>query len=678
MTPRTSAPPRRPAPKSRTAAPARKAPPRRSAPTRRTAPKSRTATPVRKAAPRRRPTPTRASSTRTVTRARPQARRRPVAPQPSFEHKSIGSRIKIIRIVVLLVLILLTARLVELQVFRHDQYQQDANQQLRQTISIPAIRGGVYDRNGAVLAMSVPTKKIIADNFQISHPVEEAIALSPLLGIPASTLEPMLKRHTGYVVLATHVDADKAATIAKNRFPGITMVDTERRIVPNGTLGASVIGVTNAQGSGAAGLEYQYQKLLAGSAGSTTLLQTPFGVSLPQSNAIHTLAAVPGTGIELTLDQPLQYVTEQALAAQITATHSLSGTAIVMDTRTGQILSMANLVATGQPSGPVQIPLASQTDSGIPGVAQAQNNLALTQTYEPGSVFKLVPFSAAIDSGLINPTTPFGVPSQVKIAGATFHDAEEHGAQTMTAQQILAQSSNIGTYMIASKLGENRLLAQVQRLGFGQPTGLNFPGESSGLLMNTARWSDTDIASLPIGQVDSVTPMQLLDAYNSVANGGVFVNPQLVRATTSASGQLTPTPASSSRRVMSAESAATLNTMLQDVVSTGTGAKGAIPGYLIAGKTGTAQIPSTGQVGYVAGAYNATFIGFAPADHPVLSAVVVLQRPTYPDYFGGDTSAPVFAKIMSYALHRYGIPTSPGGSGAQTAAATKNSAKEST
>lgn len=579
---------------------------------------------------------------------------------------------------VLVVLLLMTARLVDLQIFRHAQYQGQANQQLRSTISIPAIRGGIYDRNGAVLAMSVPTKEVIADNFQITHPVQEAAALSPLLGIPVGTLIPQLQKHSGYVVLATHLASSNAATIAKDNFPGITMIDTAQRSVPNGALGLSVMGLTNGQGLGAAGLEYQYQKLLAGTTGSTTLLETPFGVSFPQSKATKTTAAVPGTGLELTLDQPLQYVTEQALGAQITATHALSGTAIVMDTRTGQILSMANLVATGQPNGPVTVPLASQVPSGIPGIAQAQNNLAVTQTYEPGSVFKLVTFTAALEGGLIAPTTPFGVPSQVTIDGSVFHDAEQHGAQTMTAEQILAQSSNIGTYLIANKLGENQLLAQVQRLGFGQPTGLNFPGESSGLLMNTARWEPTDIASLPIGQVDSTTPMQMLDAYNAIANGGVFVAPQLVRATVSANGQLTQTAISGSRRVMSTATAATMNTMLQEVISSGTGAKAAIPGYLIAGKTGTAQIPNNTTAGYVAGAYNATFIGFAPADHPVLSAIVVLQRPTYPDYFGGDTSAPVFAKIMSYALHRYGIPTSPGGSGAQTAAANSNSAAEST
>lgn len=572
----------------------------------------------------------------------------------------------------------MSLRLIDLQVFRHSQYQQDANQQLRQTITAPAIRGGLFDRNGAVLAMSVPTKEIIADDFQITQPIQEATALAPMLGVPVTTLEPQLQRHTGYVVLATHIASAEASTIAKDNFPGITMVDTAKRTMPNGALGLPVLGLTNATGVGAGGLEYQYQKLLAGSNGSTTMLETPFGVSVPQTKPTSTTAAVPGAGLELTLDQPLQYVTEQALGQEIAKAHAISGTAIVMDTRTGQILSMASLVATGQPAnGPVTIPLSSGQSSGVPGVDQAVNNLAVTQTYEPGSVYKLVTFSAALEAGQITLSTAFGIPSQVTVDGSVFHDAESHGAESLSAEQILAQSSNIGTYEITDKLGETALLAQVERLGFGQPTGLNFPGESQGLLMTTQRWEPTDIAALPIGQVDSVTPMQILDAYNSVANGGVFVAPQLVRATVSAQGQLTTLPASASHRVLTTTTAATLNTMLQDVVTSGTGAKGAIPGYVVAGKTGTSQIPDISIAGYVAGAYNATFVGFAPANNPVLSAVVVLQRPT-PDYYGGDVSAPVFAKIMSYALHRYGVPTTPGGSGNQIAAASTNSTAEST
>ena len=626
----------------------------------------------REASTRKRPAPsTTTQRSAAATRSVPAARRPVQAAKPKRQRavsrahraqadESSRRRIRIFKLILLLCLVAITVRLVDIQVRRHVQYQHTAKLQLRRTVAIPAVRGGIYDRNGAVLAMSVPTKTVIADNFQISHPVDEAKALAPILGVPVSDLTTQLSQHSGYQVLTKNLSLSKAAIVSRDQFPGITMVDSSVRHVPNGSLAQSVIGMTNATGTGASGIEYQRQKLLAGTAGSTTLLETPYGVSLPQGGALKSRSSTPGQGLELTLDQPLQYVTEQALGQQIAASGALSGTAIVMDVKTGQILSMANLASTSPQSGPIPVPLTSQNPSPIPGVAQAQNNLAVTQTYEPGSVFKLVAFSAALDSGAISPTTTFDVPDQVQLDGKTFHDAEQHAPMAMTATDILAQSSNIGTYMIARGLGETKLLAQVQKLGFGQSTGLNFPGESSGLLMNAARWQPTDLAALPIGQVDATTPLQVLDAYNAVANGGTFVYPSLVRGTVAPSGSVGAVPTSPGRRVMSPTTASQLTEMLRQVVLNGTGGEAAVPGYKVAGKTGTSQIPTPGQASYVDGAYNATFVGFAPADHPVLSAMVVLQRPVG-SYFGGAVAAPVFSKIMSYALHRYGVPTSAGG-----------------
>lgn len=579
----------------------------------------------------------------------------------------------------MVLLIVLALRAFQIQVLESPHLQRLAAAQLRQTITVPALRGGIYDRNGAVLALSVPTKMIIADDFQITDSQSEAAALSPLVGVPVATLAPLLQRHSGYVVLRTHLPTGPAATIARDNFPGITMVDTSQRVVPNGSLANSVIGLVNAQGLGAAGLEYQYQKELAGSSGIETLLETPFGVQLPQGGVVHQKAAVPGTGLELTLDEPLQYVTEQALGAQMLAKNAVSGEAIVMDTRTGQILAMANLVNTkvAKSAGEVPVPLTGNADPSLPGIAQAQNNLAVTQTYLPGSVFKLVTFSAALQAGLVSPNQSFSIPDYVSLDGYTFHDAEQHPLEHLTATQILAQSSNIGTYEIANSLGESRLLAQVQQLGFGQTTTLNFPGESAGLLMNAAGWSPTDIVDLPIGQVDATTVLQVLDAYNAVANNGIFVEPSLLRATVGMSGSILKAHSGVSHRVLSAGVAQTVTSMLEQVVADGTGTNAAIPGYLIAGKTGTSQIPTPGKASYIPGAYNASFVGFAPANHPVLSAIVVLQRPT-PDIFGATNAAPVFSSIMKYALHRYGIPTSPGGSGSQTKAALSNAAQDLT
>jgi cell division protein FtsI (penicillin-binding protein 3) len=445
------------------------------------------------------------------------------------------------------------------------------------------------------------------------------------------------------------------------------------RIVTNGNLAAPVLGFTHGNGVGAAGIESEENSLLAGKAGKETVIESPSGVALPQSNVADKVGSTPGTGVELTLDTALQYESEQALAGAIESSHAQSGTAIVMDVKTGQILSMANLVATQPDAGATTTGTTPATAAGgvIPigpkdAVDEASSNLAVTQLYEPGSVFKLVTFSAALQDGLINPNTVFSVPDQITLDGSIFHDADPHPTEDLTATEILAQSSNIGTSEIARDLGEQRLLAQVRNLGFGQDTGLGFPGESPGLLATAANWEPTDYVSLAIGQVDAVSALQVLDAYNAVANGGVFVAPKLVEGTVSGSDQVRPTPASPEHRAISPEVDSELTSMLEQVVTAGTGTSADVPGYTVAGKTGTAQIPTSGQDSYVAGAYMASFVGFAPAANPTLSMIVVLDRPT--PIFGGTVAAPVFSQIMGYALHRYDIPTTPGASAPATPA----------
>ncbi|HMD45665.1 MAG TPA: penicillin-binding protein 2 [Acidimicrobiales bacterium] len=575
----------------------------------------------------------------------------PGSSPPVVPDRVLSARIRFIRLLFVLVLLGVAARLVDVQVFASSRYRAQGRAQLSQLISIPALRGGIYDRDGRVLALSVPTKTVIADDFQVAHPFTEAAQLAPMLGVPVAVLATELHRPSGYVALVRDVPTAEATRVADANLPGLTLVDDSHRVVPNGLLAAPVLGAVAASGSGSSGLEYEYQRALAGRSGGETLLESPLGVALPQSPVTGVRPAEPGTGLELTLDEPLQYETEQALAAQITATHALSGTAVVMDVRTGQIVSMANLVQRTT-AGTGATPATST------GVAEAPSNLAVTQLYEPGSVFKLVTFSAAIEDGVISPSTVFSVPDHITLDGSMFHDAEPHATEQLSATQILSQSSNIGTSEIASDLGEQRLLAQVQQLGFGRYTGLRFPGESPGLLVSAAQWEPTDLVSLPIGQVDAVNAQQVLDMYNAVANGGVMVQPSLVRATVAGNGRTEAPAPAPGRRVMSATTAAELSAMLQQVVANGTGTGAMVPGYTVAGKTGTAQIPQVGKDQYIQGAYMASFVGFAPADHPVLSAIVVLDRPT--PIFGGTVAAPVFSQIMGAALHRYGIPTTPG------------------
>jgi cell division protein FtsI (penicillin-binding protein 3) len=580
--------------------------------------------------------------------------------------------------VLVLAVLLLVARLIDVQVLNSGHYQAEAQGESTTTIALTALRGGIYARDGSPLALSVPTDDVIADDFQVAHPVKTADALSPLLGVPAATLAGELHRHTGYVVLAKQLSLNKGQKVAADAFPGITLVNDSKRVVTNGNLASPVLGFTNAAGAGAAGIEYGDNKLLSGTAGRETLIESPSGVALPQSPVADKVGSRAGTGVELTLDPQLQYETEQALAKGIVSSQALDGMAVVMDTKTGQILSMANLVST-HPDAPVSAtaPSDAEADGVIPigpkdAVNEAPQNYAVTQLYEPGSVFKLVTFSAALQDGLINPNSVFTVPDQITLDGSLFHDADPHPTEQLTATQILAQSSNIGTSEIAQSLGEQRLLAQVKNLGFGLPTGLSFPGESPGLLATAAQWEPTDYVSLPIGQVDAVSALQVLDAYNAVANGGTFVTPKLVQATVSPTGTVKKTAASTTHKVFSPQIDSELTTMLQQVVTAGTGTSAVVPGYTVAGKTGTAQIPTTGKDSYTAGAYMASFVGFAPASNPTLSMIVVLDRPT--PIFGGTVAAPIFSQIMSYALHRYDIPTTPGAATKQSAASTAESA----
>jgi cell division protein FtsI (penicillin-binding protein 3) len=566
----------------------------------------------------------------------------------------------------LLALVLLVGRLVDIQVLHANAYAAAGRGESSRTVTLPALRGGIYARDGSPLALSVATDDVVADDFQVAHPLATAQALTHLLHVPVATLATELHQKSGYVVLAKQLSQSTAHKIATDAYPGITLVSDAKRVVTSGNLAAPVIGFTNASG-GAGGLEYGQNKLLAGTAGKATYVESPSGVALPQSPVTDQSASAPGTGLELTIDSQLQYESEQALASAIETSHAVSGTAIVMDVKTGQLLSMANLVAThpdAATTGSGATGSAAPQSSGVipigpkDAVNEASNNLAVAQLYEPGSVFKLVTFSAALSDGLINPNTVFSVPDHLTLDGSVFHDAEPHPTESLSATQILAQSSNIGTSEIATGLGESRLLAQVKNLGFGQPTGLNFPGESAGLLATAAQWEPTDFVSLPIGQVDAVNALQVLDAYNAVANGGVFVPPKLINATVSSSGAVTKTAASPTHVAFSPSVDSELTSMLEQVVATGTGTSATVPGYTVAGKTGTAQIPTTGKDSYVAGAYMASFVGFAPAVNPSLSMIVVLDRPT--PIFGGTVAAPVFSQIMSYALHRYDVPTTPG------------------
>ncbi len=588
------------------------------------------------------------STHHTPTHNRGQYSRRPVA--------RYARRFLLLRGVLILGFAIVALRLAQVQVLQHATLAKESLAQVRETLSTPALRAGIYDRQGQVIAISQPTDSVIADDFQISQPASEAAALTNLVHVPVATLTRLLSEKNGYVILNSHLDLNDGKTVAAAYFPGIVVEPSSTRNYPNGTLAQSVIGRTNASGVGDTGLEYQYQSQLAGQPGAVRQFVSQSGVPLPSSPTVTVKKPVPGVGLELTLDNQLQFVTERYLGAELASTQAISGLAVVMDVKTGQILADASLVNTKQNPGVLGPIPAWGSSIGVPGIEQTINNLPFTLAYEPGSVFKIVTFSAALNENLITPTTKFTVPGQIIVGTRLFHDAEPHGTETLTATQIIAQSSNIGTYEIGQRVGEAGILAQVERLGFGQLTTTNFPGETPGLLVSAATWYPSDAASLPIGQVDAVPAIQVLDAFNTVANNGTFVEPQLVRGYVQPSGHVVPATVAPPRPVLTPAVSSTLTKMLEQVVLQGTGTNAIIPGYLVAGKTGTSSIPDPGHAAYTP-YFDASFVGFAPANKPVLSMIVLIERPLTTIY-GGSAAAPVFKEVMSYALRHYGIPSS--------------------
>ena len=432
-----------------------------------------------------------------------------------------------------------------------------------------------------------------------------------------------------------------AASVLALGIPGIQAITEPLRVYPDGQL-AHVIGFTGTDAQGLAGLESTYNSVLSGKAGSMAMQTDPQGRVIVSAKS-QTTAPVAGNDVVLTLDQNIQYVAEAALAQAVqTYAAPRAGPSSSCGPSTGELLGLANF-PTYDPNTYPTATAASRTDRAVQDV------------YEPGSASKVITAAAALESGAVTPDEVMSVPDTLHLANATFHDAEPHKVLNLTLPQILEQSSNVGTIQVALKVGRDRLYSYLQKFGYGKATGVGLPGESSGLLPALKTWSATQLPTAAIGQGLAVTAMQMMSVYSTVANGGVWVQPRIVAGHRDASGNLTPAATPISRRVIRPETAQTLTSMLLEVVggSTGTGGAAAVPGYQVAGKTGTAQKPVPG--GYAG--YTAWFIGFAPAANPQIAVGVVLDEPT--PIWGGSTAAPTFKIVMQSALQRLGIGPGP-------------------
>lgn len=582
-------------------------------------------------------------------------KRRGAAPRPGAATRAIATRATATRrlrrllLGAVLAFVALGARLGWLVAVDGPAYRAYAASEVYERVPIPALRGAIYDREGNLLAVTVPRQDVVADDYVVEDPRAEAAALSPLLHASPTALAAALHQPDGYVVLARQVSPSLASKVASLALPGIGLVADPERVDPAGSLFAPVLGIVGFSGHGLSGVEYRYDSLLSGRPGSELVPVAPGGIVLPGTPR-DVVPARQGIGLVLTLDEPLQYEVTKDLAAEIRLAHADGGEAVVLDSRTGGILAMVDLVRG--PGG---------------AVVPASSNLALTAVYEPGSVMKIATVAGALEEGLVTPSTELTVPYQIDVGGWPFDDAEWHPTEKMPVTQIIAQSSNVGTIEIARMLGEQRLSEFLRRFGFGEPTGLGWPGASTGILGSPATWSAAAMGAVPIGTDEAVTALQVADAYNALANGGVFVPPHLVRALVLPNGRVEPVPLPPRRRVIRASVAAELVPIFEGVTTdaNGTALAAQVPGYLVAGKTGTAQIPSTTGPGYTPGAWMGTFVGFVPAQAPRLTAVVVLDHPE--PIYGGLVAAPVFSRIMQYALRHFDIPP-PTVAGAPTGA----------
>ncbi len=476
-----------------------------------------------------------------------------------------------------------------LQGVRAASLSQLGQTQHREAVALPASRGTIYDRTGVELGLGERATTVYANPRQIANPRAAALAVERTLGLDANRLYPLLADRTrGFVYVERQADPAQAAALKRLKLPGFGFYPEEQRNYPQRSVAAQVLGYVGIDGNGLAGVELQFDRSLAGHAGKETIVKDPTGHVI---DVQHELPERSGRDVFLTLDHSIQANAEEVLRATVRKWNAKSASAIVLDPRTGAVLAMA--VEPGYDAN--RYPSAAR---------DLQRNRTVTDTYEPGSTFKLITVAAALSTHLVSPSTRFTLPYSLKVADRVIHDAEVRSTVNYSVAQILAHSSNIGAIELAQMLGRTRLSTWISRFGFGRTTGIDFPGESPGIVLPPDKWSGSTIGNVPIGQGIAVTPVQMAAAYAAIANRGVWSRPHLVDHV-AGGGR----PSLYRRRLVSPRIASELMLMLKDVVAEGTGQYAAMPGYQVAGKTGTAQKPDS-HGGYATGRYVASFARF--------------------------------------------------------------------
>ena len=543
-------------------------------------------------------------------------------------------RIKLLAAAFLVVLAATFARATWIQVVKGPEYAAMALRQHRETVIVPASRGTIVDRNGEPLALGKLATTVYANPRQVDDARNLTLAAAKQLGLDPATLYPELTdRSKGFVYVERKADPRKAKILQAMNFAGLGFYPEEQRFYPQGPVAAQVIGYAGLDNKGLEGLERSLEGTLAGTPGSQTIVKDPFGRAL---DVVETKPEKAGRSVRLTIDREVQANAEEILQDTVRRWGARAATAIVMDPRTGEIYAMA----TAPRFNANRFPTTR---------ADRRRNRAVTDTYEPGSTFKLVTVAAALQDKVVTPRTSFRLAPTIQVADRVIHDAETRGTERLTVRQIVEHSSNVGAITIAEHLGAGRLASWVDRFGFGAKTGIDFPGESPGFALPLDQWSGSTIGTVPIGHGIAVTPIQMARAYAAIANGGMLVRPHLIDRI---DGRTVATKRG--RRVVSRSVSEQMMSMLRGVVLEGTGTEAAIPGYTVAGKTGTAaKIDPDGR--YSTSRYVASFVGMVPATKPKLVIMVMVDEP-HGDIYGGVVAAPAFREIARFNLQHFEIP----------------------
>lgn len=535
---------------------------------------------------------------------------------------------------------LIGVRLVWLQVVRAPEYTAKASSQRMRDIEVSARRGTIYDREGEPLAKSIAASTVYAAPNTIDDKAGVAAALATVLGGDASDYEEKLSKDSGFVYIARRIDVDRAKQLEALKLTGIGFLDDSRRMYPSGELACQVLGFVGVDGEGLAGLEKRYDSVLAGEPGVLLGERDPYGRPIP-GGVQKNVDAVDGHDVVLTLDKDIQYHAQIELAKAVKKWAAKGGSVVVMNPQNGEIYAMASTPGFNPNDYSEAKP-------------EAFRNRPVSDAYEPGSTIKCLTAAAVIDKGLLKPSSKLQLPSQLRVAGRTIHESHPRGAVNWSLEEILTHSSNVGAVKVGMKLGKKGLYDYFASFGLTEATGIDYPGEARGWLPVPDLWSASSIANIPFGQGVSATPMQLCRAVSAIANGGELVTPHFLLDVPQ---DAAPEAVWPKRRAISEKTSVATTKMMEKAVTDGTGTEAAVPGYTVAGKTGTAQVALPNGRGYAKGTYIGSFIGYLPAEDPQVLICVKLDQPRNAIY-GGTIAAPVFAKLAQFSVSHLKIPPS--------------------